>query len=307
MYATNKSGSWVRRRLTSAKDQPYAIAVDAAQKAYIVFRREANDTVHFRLLTNRSGSWVSTRLPIIHSHAYDVHVVVDPNRKLHIAWNTDEHSWYATNAGGSWVRRRLDNALGNDAQVAVGSDGSVHLLFQQCLNDGSGTCDGAGIYHQTNASGVWTTEHISTDPEDHAQDLLVDPDGSVHLVFSREDNSQAQPDLPLGIFYMTNASGTWVTSRAAGPGRMAQIERAANGTIQVVYAHVDGNLGIFQATLRNGTWTRTEVIREYALYPSTGIEPDGRMHIAFMRMAIDPGVYHAVYVAGEWRRRELLD
>ena len=41
IYASNKTESWVKRRLTSSKDLPYAIGVDAAQKVYIVFRRES--------------------------------------------------------------------------------------------------------------------------------------------------------------------------------------------------------------------------------------------------------------------------
>ena len=273
-----------------------------------MFRRESGDSVHFHLLTNRSGQ-LGDDTPVRRSTMppYKFRLVIDGARNLHMAWDTDERSWYATNAGGSWERRRLDNAMGNDAQVAIGPDGAVHLLFQQCLNDGSGTCDEAGIYHQTNASGEWVTEHISTDQEDHVEDLLVDPAGAVHLVFSREYNSQAQPDLPLGVYYMTNASGSWRTVRAAAPGRMGQIERASDGTIHIVFARVDGNLGIFQATLRNGAWTRTEIITEKAFYPSTGISSKGRLHVAYMRMAIDPGIYHQVWTLNGWSRRELMD
>lgn len=307
IYASNKSGSWVKQRLTSNLDHPFAIAVDAAQKVYVVFQRELNDAVAFRLVSNRTGGWATTSLSIIHADAYDVHIQVDPAKKIHLAWTTDEHAWYATNASGTWVRRQLDHAMGANTKIALDKNGNVHLLYLQCTNDGSGTCDGAGIYYETDASGSWVAQRISTDQEDKPQDLLVDPAGKVHLVFAREYNSQAQPNLPLGVYYMTNASGAWTTSRAAAPGRMGSIARTPGGAIHISFARVDGNLGIFLATRRNGAWTVTEAIREYALYPTIGIESDGRLHLAFMRMAIDPGVYHAIFINGGWARRELMD
>ena len=307
VYASNKSGAWVRSKLTSRIDIPYAIAVDRAQKVYIVFRREQNDAVHFFLISNRTGSWVTTRLSTIQDGAYDISIQADPARNLHLTWGTDERVWYATNKSGAWARRGLDTALGQNANLAIDDQGHVHLGFNQCLEDGPNSCADSGVTYQTNASGAWVTQRLSTDPEDHVEDLLVDPNGKVHLVFAREYESVMHPGLPLGIYYMTNASGRWRTLKAAGPGRMVNIERGPAGQIHITYAHVDGNLGIFWAMLKNGVWTRTEVITEYAMYPSTGIESNGRMHLAFMRMAIDPGIYHALKTDAGWSRLELMD
>ena len=88
---------------------------------------------------------------------------------------------------------------------------------------------------------------------------------------------------------------------------MANIERGPAGQIHITFAQVDGNLGIFLARSRSGVWTRSEIIREYALYPTTGIESNGRLQLAFMRMAIDPGIYHASGSSAGWSRRELMD
>lgn len=307
VYASNKSGSWVRTRITSSRDEAFAIAVDSAQKVYIVFQREVDDAVGFRLVSNRTGAWAVTGLSIIHPDAYDVHIQVDPAKKIHLAWTTDEHAWYATNETGTWVRRQLDHAMGANTKIALDTAGNVHLLYLQCTNDGVGTCEGAGIYYETDKTGSWVAQRISTDQEDKPQDLLIDPAGKVHLVFAREYNSQAQPNLPLGVYYVTNATGTWKTLRAAAPGRMASIARTPGGAIHISFARVDGNLGIFLATRRNGVWTVTEAIKEYALYPTIGIESDGRLHLSFMRMAIDPGIYHAIFINGGWARRELMD
>ena len=307
VYATNKSGSWTKRRITGGKDEAYAIAVDANQKVAIVFRREIDDGVRFMLASNRTGEWLITRLPIVHNRGYRVRAQFDADRSLHLTWGTDGKVWYATNASGAWERRRLDIFEGDDSQLAIDGQGNIHLVYEQCTDPESYDCVNAGIYYQTNASGSWVTTRLSTDQEDKPQDVLVDPNGRVHIVFVREYNSQAQPNLPLGVFYLTNVSGTWRTSKAAAPGRMANIERARDGTIHIVFARVDGNLGIFLATRRNGIWTRSEVVLEYAMYPTTGIESDGQLHLAYMRMAIDPGIYHSKLVNGTWNRRELMD
>jgi hypothetical protein len=310
IYASNKTGSWVRTRLTSRLDEPYAIAVDAAQKVYIIFRRlTTSDNLGFFMVSNRTGTWVTQHLATIHEDAYRVRIAVDPDRKIHLASTTDLHAWYSTNETGTWTRQQLDQYQGQNGLVAVDAQGHLHLLFNQCLNaEGSGTCEGSGIYYRTNRTGSWVTVRIAPQQQDTPEDLTTDGAGNVHVVFSREYWDQGKENtLPLGVFYVTNAGGTWRTLKAAGPGRMAQIERTPGGQIHIVYAHVDGNLGIFLATLRNGVWYRSEVIPEYAFYPSTGIESDGRLHIAFMRMAIDPGIYHAVWQNGAWSRRELMD
>lgn len=307
IYASNRTGSWVRKRLTSSKDEPFAIAVDSTQHTFTVFQREVSGEMRFYMVTNRTGSWVTSRLSIVPADASGVRIVVAPNGSLHMSFVTDEIAWYATNAGGTWVRRRLDNAMGNNAQVAVDSLGKVHLIFNQCTNDGSGTCDGAGIWYQTNASGDWVTTRITTDQQDYGEDILVDASGRVHFVFVREDNSQAQPDLPLGTFYVTNASGAWKQVRVAGSGRMASIERMKGGTIEIVYTRVDDGRSIYRATNATGVWVRSTLVKEYALYPSVGMDGWGRLHIAFMRMAVDPGIYYLTNRGGTWSRLELMD
>ena len=306
VYASNKSGSWVKVRITSGKDEPFAIAVDAAQKVSIVFQREYADDVRFFVISNRTGSWVTTRLAIDPGRCLPRE---GPGRRRPDPSRVDDRR-------ARLVRHEQGRDLGaaparqHDGQrhpARARPGGKVHLLYNQCTNDGEGTCEGAGIYHETDASGSWVAERVTTDQEDKANDLTVDAAGKVHLVFVREYNSQAQPDLPLGVYYVTNASGSWLTQRAAAPGRMANIERRSTGVIHITFARVDGNLGIFFATGRNGAWTVTEVIKEYALYPSTGISSGGRVHLAFMRMAIDPGIYHSAYSTTAWSRRELMD
>jgi len=308
IYASNRTGTWIRKRLTSAKDLPYAITVDATQHSWTVFRREANDAVHFYVISNRTGSWVTTRLSIVPDDAYQIRIAVAPNGSLHLSYSTDEKAWYATNETGTWVRRRLDFSFGMNSTLALDANGKVHLLFEQCTNDaGEGFCVDGGIYYQTNVSGDWVTTHITNDEADWAQDLLVDAAGKVHLVFVRPSNSQGVPDAPLGVYYGTNASGTWKYTRIAGSGRLATIERTAGGVVSIFYTRLDDGVGIYRATNATGSWVRTAVVPEYALYPSSGMDSNGKLHLAFMRMAIDPGIYYTTNKSGSWSRLELMD
>ncbi len=308
IYATNKTGTWTRKRLTSARDVPYAIAVDARQRGYVVFQREVDDHMRWQLLTNRTGEWVLSRLSIIPADAYRVRIEIAPDRSIHLTFDRDEAVYYATNASGSWVRRRLDSAMGNNARLALDAAGNVHLVYQQCIDDGTDSCLEPGIYYETNSGGAWTTQRVSFDGEDSSQDILVDASGTVHIAFAREYKPQANPDLPLGMFHLTNAGGTWRATRVAPPGRWASIQRSpTTGTIYITYMHVDGNLGIFTAHNASGSWTRSEVITEWAFYPSTGMDSEGRLRLAFMRMAIDPGIYFSIRRTTGWTRFELMD
>jgi len=193
IYATNKTGTWTRKRLTSARDVPYAIAVDARQRGYVVFQREVDDHMRWQLLTNRTGEWVLSRLSIIPADAYRVRIEIAPDRSIHLTFDRDEAVYYATNASGSWVRRRLDSAMGNNARLALDAAGNVHLVYQQCIDDGTDSCLEPGIYYETNACGTWATERVSFDGEDSSQDILVDASGTVHIAFARGVQLAGQP------------------------------------------------------------------------------------------------------------------
>jgi hypothetical protein len=304
IYASNKSESWVKRRLTSAKDEPYAIGVDAAQKVYIVFRRESGDEVHFHLITNRTGEWVRTRLSIVQDDVYRVRIAIDGDRRVHLAFDRDEAIFYATNVGGSWTRTRLDRALGSHANLALDAANKVHLAFNACETN-AGPC---GTFYRTNASGSWVTTHATGDGSEWVHDIAV-ATGGVHIVYGREYESPENPALPLGTFYLTNQGGTWRSTWVAAPGRWANIERSRLGAITVVFSRVDDDdrRGIYMATNASGAWVRSTIVREWAMYPSTGIGPSGVVHLAYMRMTGDPGIYYSRGGGDGWSRRELMD
>ena len=113
----------------------------------------------------------------------------------------------------------------------------------------------------------------------------------------------------MGTFYLTNRDGTWRSRWVAAPGRWANIERSRLGAITIVFSRVDDDdrRGIYMASNASGTWVRSTVVREWAMYPSTGMAPSGVVHLAYMRMTGDPGIYYSNDRGDGWSRRELMD
>ena len=103
----------------------------------------------------------------------------------------------------------------------IGPDGSFHLLILKSRSDiDSDDYNWAWLdsylYHMTNASGSWTNELIrnydmgytyDTDIKISCrQDIKVDSDGFVHVVFREQINAY---DDPSRLWYCTNKTGVW--------------------------------------------------------------------------------------------------
>ena len=110
----------------------------------------------------------------------------------------------------------------------VGPDYSFHLLVLKARSniDSDDYWDawiGSYLYHLTNATGVWEKEliHAYDMPYtyDHQikvssrQDIKVDRDGMVHVIFGEQINGNALPD-PSRLQYATNRTGIWVIETA---------------------------------------------------------------------------------------------
>jgi len=110
----------------------------------------------------------------------------------------------------------------------VGPDYSFHLLVLKARSniDSDDYWDawiGSYLYHLTNATGVWEKELIHTYDMpytyDHhikvssRQDIKVDRDGMVHVIFGEQINGNRLPD-PSRLQYATNRTGIWVIETA---------------------------------------------------------------------------------------------
>lgn len=308
IYATNRSGRWVRKRITGGNDSIPHITVDTSDKIRIIFTRTFTDSPRRVYYTsNVTGEWVTKRLPWT-APGSTIRMAVSPTRKIHVVYATDSATYYVTNASGTWVRERLDVDFGTAPIIAVDVNDGVHIAFGQCLNDGSGTCEGEGIYYRSNASGSWQQSRITEFQGDRATSIVTDAAGAAHLMFERSYLVQGREELGTGMFYLTNKSGDWVRSKVSTAGRKAQIGIDPKGKIHIVYnLESETKHGIYYATNETGSWVRSTAVRERAIYQDMVVDRRGDIRMVFMRMEIDPGVYYTTNRSGVWSRIELMD
>ena len=310
IYATNRSGSWVRRKLTNGNDSLPHLTVDAQDRVRIIFTRTFTDSPRaIYYVTNRTGEWKTKMLPW-KAPGSTIRTAVSPSGTIHVVFTTDAHAYYVTNASGTWVRERLDAYFGNQAVLAVDVNGKVHIAYGQCLNDAEeeATCEGEGIWYRTNATGSWTTERITDLQLDRATSIVTDGAGKAHVIVERRGMYQGREEMGIGMYYLTNESGAWVRQTVAKWGRKGVLGVDRTGAVHVVYnQESETKRGIYYATNKSGVWVRSTAVAEHAIYPEMGLDSRGVVRLAFMRMAIDPGVYYAHNARGSWSRLELMD
>ena len=105
----------------------------------------------------------------------------------------------------------------------TGPDYSFHLLILKTRSnvDSDDFLDAwinSYLYHLTNKTGIWVKELVINHDMAYTydmyikssirQDIKVDKDGYVHIIFSEQINGNNPPD-PSRLFYTTNKTGTW--------------------------------------------------------------------------------------------------
>jgi hypothetical protein len=82
---------------------------------------------------------------------------------------------YATRGRGGWSKQSM-GALTFYPSIAVGPDGSVHVVFSRPLTK-------RGVYHAERRGATWRRELVEAVAGDTATDVFVDEGGTVHVAF----------------------------------------------------------------------------------------------------------------------------
>lgn len=142
-YATNKSGSWVVKKI-------YNISYSDKEKE--VFQGKYED------------------------FSYGLDFNIDSNKNITIAfveWHYEHSAYYAYSAkliklfssGSSWssvvVTENTGSDLWKNPSIKIDYNMNVHMVYN--FNHCSGFCYPSGIEYGTNKSGVWEVEKLSTD------------------------------------------------------------------------------------------------------------------------------------------------
>jgi hypothetical protein len=154
----------------------------------------------------------------------------------------------------------------------------------------SGAAPAAAATYST----VKTFEQIA--PDAYWATSVADASGALHAVFARY--------LQSGIWYLTNASGSWKMQQISSTSGQPDLAIDGSGKLYVVYNHEGENPGIRVLTNRSGSWVGQRLTDQATdRFPSIAVDSLGEIHIAF-------GEGQLVYLTnrrGFWSRRDLLD
>lgn len=111
-------------------------------------------------------------------------------------------------------------------------------------------------------------------PDGRAPATVADAKGKLHVVFTRNTES--------GVWYSTNASGSWVTTKISGPTGRPDVAIDAEGRLYVIFANNGSTPGIRFVTNRTGPWVSTRLTTSSAdVDPAIAVDPLGEVHIAY--------------------------
>jgi len=330
----------------SSLDDAPAIALDAGGKRHVAFERRTNGAeTGLRYATDTTGAWVdgwvngASGSPQIGVGPATVEAVVDGIR--------------ATRSGGTWTVTNLPND-GHDASLAVDAAGAAHIAYMT----NTGGFDVLGIHYLTNASGSWVDTMVAGDFDTHGTSIAVDAAGHAHVVYwtdnggflkyaTNKTGSWASVSLPgsepswptiavtsagvvhiayrgsaPGIYHLTNATGSWVTTRLSrsSDDSAPSIALDATGKAYVAFArgYWAAEPGVFVVTNRSGSWVRARVATDLdaGAAPSITVTPTGEVRLAYSRGATGVWAWTQVGVlassaarprADRWLDPELID
>ncbi|HEY48772.1 MAG TPA: hypothetical protein G4O13_01845 [Dehalococcoidia bacterium] len=293
-YATNANGAWEAFTLDTGTGMTPRIFVDGNDNVHIVHTRlGASDVLSIldiRYTTNESGSWETVAVASQVVKGSDASIAVDSNGKVHISLRneegvgtTDEGSAgglrYVTNASGEWTWVDVDTSVnaGNDGDIAVDSNGKVHISYLD---------KDAGLKYATNARGAW--EYQLVDNTLHVgwnTSIAVDGNDKVHISYSDPSAILEYPGNGY-LKYATNAPGTWsievIDDEDAGFFTGNAVD--GNDAVHIAYYSWDGFTGELRyATNASGTWERETVDSEgiTGLYCAIALDSAGKPHISY--------------------------
>ena len=287
-HISNESGHWVDTQLTSnTADSRPSVAVGTDGTVHVSFTRAPLGVDYM----TRTGFTWSTPAVVHGGDAMDQELALDPLGRPGIALGiTDE---LQTAAGIIYTQLRADAwqetpVAGGQAMMpslAYGPDGAAHVAWYQ------GTFgDGVGIRYATNGTGSWVSSDIGPGtavirPEQLAS--ASDAAGHDHVVATMH---WGRPDV--GLYYGTNATGSWVLTKLATWADSANLAVDPDGTPHVVFMEVlDPATNTFltgparravYATLAGDTWSLTSLATGYDVgpaRPAIAVGPAGPMVI----------------------------
>jgi hypothetical protein len=334
-YATRATGSWVATRLSVGEtDLPPQVAVDGSGKVYVVF----GDASGIRLRTRTGTSWTGAVTVVAGTYG-DIDLAHGGGGVLHLALGRNDANQtasgivYATNSGGLWRTHVVTEGQAVSPSIAVDAVGHPHLAYNAAWPSPT-------IMYATNASGSWTSQSVVSSSTYSVLGYDVDARGVAQAAIGRYGTAPGiflgarggaawslsrVTSAPVdgvgfatssigeahllygtdhGIYYATNASGSWKTTRLGpnqGSGRRSLVLDWKGKVHVAFYGQVGTTNGLVYATNKSGSWVSTLVAAGNFLDPALVIDSAGRIRIAARRdISGQSRIYVTSNVTGTW-------
>ena len=262
--ATSSGSGWSTQK--AGDGNPALAGTDIAADGSGGVRIADGSTIY----SNGTGSW--TAGPSLPEFA-ETEVEVDGAGKTHLVASyvslNQPVLWtfqYWTDSSGSWASEDTlggqDWGLGDDPQpdIALDPAGKPHVVFT--APQGPDGVFGSNLFYQNRVSGSWSAPALVEFGGTRWPAVAVDGAGKVHIAFIGSE-AEATEMLP-GLWYATNASGSWVTTRLTrsfgeGPPSIA-LDASGKVYIATTRAAWAAFPGVFVATNTTGAWVVSRVV-----------------------------------------------
>ncbi|MBI4654301.1 MAG: carboxypeptidase regulatory-like domain-containing protein [Nitrospirae bacterium] len=195
---------------------------------------------------------------------------------------------FATNASGAWVTSVVDSLgdVGLNTSIALDSTNNAHIVY---LDSG-----GTNMKYATNARGSWVITTIDTNQWGRSNcSIAIDSNNKVHISYAER---LVVDDSYLGnLKYVTNASGSWVTTiveesnSSYGSFGASSIAIDLNNKIHIGYnayptssSYTTVPRAIKYVTNAGGTWVSEIVVgSNYIGVTDIAVDALNRVHISY--------------------------
>jgi hypothetical protein len=213
-----------------------------------------------------------------------------------------------------WALATLASDVGTQynwtqASVAVDASNKVHVAY-------FGGWSNWDLYYATNTSGSWVHTALDTSGSSdtvatgRVNSILIDAAGKVHISYAKQISGSNS-----GLYYATNASGSWVTSAInlegsgldRGQDNRMVIDSA--GKLHVVHMD-DGPNQMRYSTNASGSWVSENVnpatdVGEHGM--DIAVDSTGKVHFAFEQGTVsNKGMAYRSGNSGAWSSVTLI-
>lgn len=268
-------GGWTTRELAKNAGM-LAFTFDSAAVGHFALMKDLRIYVG----TTRPGE---VPVPAGDLRGYARGIAVDAAGRRHLLLSDSPSStYYAREQEGSWLRT-LVAPDSHPVTLKLDASGFAHAIVSL------GTSQNRRLGYATNRSGQWVVTDLGLTARNASADLALDSQGHAHIAWLSSSDTE-------GVYYGTNASGTWMTERAlAASGNEPVIALDPQDRPHLLYSW--GGSSAEHLTKQDGTWTRTYVGPANGIALDLVADKNGNLH-ALLDRSQNPKIVYATLAAG---------